>query len=142
MTTPLYLYAAAILPAADAVARIRAEGIDDATLYVDAEEYALADADQWIDMASRCVPGDPLGRIADRMMRRSDARTLHPRTGTDAYPHGQIESDQQVRRAIAEWLWRQHVGLGCETYLPTGRTLRVTATGAVVLDAYGREVAP
>ena len=39
-------------------------------------------------------------------------------------------------------VWRQHVGLGCETYLPTGRVLRVTATGAVVLDAEGREVAP
>jgi hypothetical protein len=141
MTIPLYLYTSRLLPAADAIARIRADDICPAFPTYDVEEYAVADADTWVDMASRCVPGGSLCRIADRMMRDCRARTLHPRTGTDAFAHGQIESDLQVRRAVAEWLWRQHVGLGCETYLPTGRTLRVTATGAVVLGADGREVA-
>ena len=132
MITPLYLYSATLLPLDDVIARIRAEDLDDAHPAVTADEYALADANTWGDMASRCVPGEALGRIADRMMRHSDARTVHARTGTDAYPHGQVASDLQVRRAIAEWLWRQHVAVGCETYLPTGRTLRVTASGAVV----------
>jgi hypothetical protein len=142
MTTPLYLYAAALIPAADAIARIRAEDLDDAHPAVDADEYALAGADNWNDLASLCVPGEPLGRIADRMMRATCARTVHHRTGTDAYPHWQIDSDLQVRRAVAEWLWRQHVALGCETYLPTGRTLRVTADGAAVLGPHGQAVAP
>ena len=138
MITPLYLFLSnRFITRTEAQTRAQ-DWIDDVQPHIDLPEY---------------TPGTPAGHaalvhgqldlcdLALDLSNETNARFLDSDDGIARWSPIAIEHDDALSLALAEWLVRQCSATE-SLYLPTGRTLRVTATGAVLLGADGQEVTP
>jgi hypothetical protein len=124
-------------PAADAAAAVQ-DWLDDVRPHIDLPEYTPGTP---LAHAALCHGQLDVFDLALDFSNETEARYLDADTGICSWCPRDIEHDDALSLALAEWLARQ-CGPTESLHLPTGRVLRVTATGAVVLGVDGREVTP